>query len=146
MKISTKGLYAVRFMLHLAVHGGDQLVSLKDVSEAEAISKKYLEQIVPNLVSAKLVRSVRGAAGGYRLAKPASEITVLDVLKVTEGTLAPASCLACEGAFECSQPQLCMEIGVWRGLNKVIHEYLDGISLQDIIDHASPIAADSYSI
>ncbi len=147
MKISTKGLYAVRFMLHLAVYGGDQLVSLKDVSEAEAVSKKYLEQIVPNLVAAKLVRSVRGSAGGYRLARPASDITVLDVLKVTEGTLAPASCLDCEGGvLECTQPQLCMEVGVWQGLYKVIREYLDGISLQDIIDKESPVAADSYSI
>ena len=89
MKISTKGLYAVRFMLNLAEHGGDKLVSLKEVSEAESVSKKYLEQIVPNLVSAQLVKSVRGAAGGYRLARPASDITVLDVLAVTEGTLAP---------------------------------------------------------
>ena len=95
MKISTKGLYAVRFMLNLAEHGGDKLVSLKEVSEAESVSKKYLEQIVPNLVSAQLVKSVRGAAGGYRLARPASDITVLDVLAVTEGTLAPVSCLAC---------------------------------------------------
>ena len=79
MKISTKGLYAVRFMLNLAEHGGDKLVSLKEVSEAESVSKKYLEQIVPNLVSAQLVKSVRGAAGGYRLARPASDITVLDV-------------------------------------------------------------------
>ena len=95
MKISTKGLYAVRFMLNLAEHGGDKLVSLKEVSEAESVSKKYLEQIVPNLVSAQLVKSVRGAAGGYRLARPASDITVLDVLADTEGTLAPVSCLAC---------------------------------------------------
>ena len=91
MKISTKGLYAVRFMLNLAEHGGDKLVSLKEVSEAESVSKKYLEQIVPNLVSAQLVKSVRGAAGGYRLARPASDITVLDVLAVTEGTPSPAS-------------------------------------------------------
>ena len=146
MKISTKGLYAVRFMLNLAERGGDQLVSLKDVSEAESVSKKYLEQIGPTLVSAKLVKSVRGAAGGYRLARPASEITVLDVLSVTEGTLAPVSCLACEGDFDCTQPQMCMEIGVWKGLNTLIKDYLSGITLQDILDKASPVAADSYSI
>ena len=120
MKISTKGLYAVRFMLNLAEHGGDKLVSLKEVSEAESVSKKYLEQIVPNLVSAQLVKSVRGAAGGYRLARPASDITVLDVLAVTEGTLAPVSCLACEDDFDCSQPNICIEIDVWRGLDKLI--------------------------
>ena len=125
MKISTKGLYAVRFMLNLAEHGGDKLVSLKEVSEAESVSKKYLEQIVPNLVSAQLVKSVRGAAGGYRLARPASDITVLDVL---------------------SQPNICIEIDVWRGLDKLIKDYLSGITLQDILDKASSVASDCYSI
>ena len=146
MKISTKGLYAVRFMLNLAEHGGDKLVSLKEVSEAESVSKKYLEQIVPNLVSAQLVKSVRGAAGGYRLARPASDITVLDVLAVTEGTLAPVFCLACEDDFDCSQPNICIEIDVWRGLDKLIKDYLSGITLQDILDKASSVASDSYSI
>ena len=140
MKISTKGLYAVRFMLNLAEHGGDKLVSLKEVSEAESVSKKYLEQIVPNLVSAQLVKSVRGAAGGYRLARPASDITVLDVLAVTEGTL------ACEDDFDCSQPNICIEIDVWKGLDKLIKDYLSGITLQDILDKASSVASDSYSI
>ena len=146
MKISTKGLYAVRFMLNLAEHGGDKLVSLKEVSEAESVSKKYLEQIVPNLVSAQLVKSVRGAAGGYRLARPASDITVLDVLAVTEGTLAPVSCLVCEDDFDCSQPNICIEIDVWKGLDKLIKDYLSGITLQDILDKASSVASDSYSI
>lgn len=146
MKISTKGLYAVRFMLNLAEHGGDKLVSLKEVSEAESVSKKYLEQIVPNLVSAQLVKSVRGAAGGYRLARPASDITVLDVLAVTEGTLAPVSCLPCEDDFDCSHPNICIEIDVWRGLDKLIKDYLSGITLQDILDKASSVASDSYSI
>ena len=146
MKISTKGLYAVRFMLNLAEHGGDKLVSLKEVSEAESVSKKYLEQIVPNLVSAQLVKSVRGAAGGYRLARPASDITVLDVLAVTEGTLAPVSCLACEDDIDCSQPHICIEIGVWKGLDNLIKDYLSGITLQDILNQASSVAADSYSI
>ena len=143
MKISTKGLYAVRFMLNLAEHGGDKLVSLKEVSEAESVSKKYLEQIVPNLVSAQLVKSVRGAAGGYRLARPASDITVLDVLAVTEGTLAPVSC---QDDFDCSQPNICIEIDVWKGLDKLIKDYLSGITLQDILDKASSVASDSYSI
>ena len=77
MKISTKGLYAVRFMLNLAERGGDKLVSLKEVSEAESVSKKYLEQIVPNLVSAQLVKSVRGAAGGYRFVRQATSLSLM---------------------------------------------------------------------
>ena len=145
MKISTKGLYAVRLMLYLAEHDGAGPVSLKEVSDSLGISKKYLEQIVSNVVTAKLVRSIRGAAGGYQMAKPASVITVLDVLRVTEGSLAPASCLE-DDTFECNMPVPCMELGVWRGLYKVINEYLGGITLQSIIDEHSAVAADSYSI
>lgn len=145
MKISTKGLYAVRLMLHFAQHDAAGPVSLKDASQALGISKKYLEQIVPNLVTAGVVKSLRGAAGGYQLSRPASDITVLDVLSVTEGTLAPASCLA-GNHFDCNFPEPCMEVDVWRGLQKVIDDYLDGISLQDIIDKHSRVAADSYSI
>ena len=87
----------------------------------------------------------RGAAGGYQLAKPASVITVLDVLRVTEGSLAPASCLE-DDTFDCNMAVPCMELGVWRGLYKVINEYLGGITLQSIIDEHSAVAADSYSI
>ena len=131
MKISTKGLYAVRFMLNLAERGGDKLVSLKEVSEAESVSKKYLEQIVPNLVSAQLVKSVRGAAGGYRLARPASDITVLDVLAVTEGTLAPVSCL--EGENTCPRADKCLSLPVWEKLDTLINDYLDSVSLADLL-------------
>lgn len=145
MKISNKGLYAVRFMVYLAKCGGSVPVPLKEVSDAQGISKKYLEQIVPSLVSAKLVTSVRGASGGYRLGKSAARITVLDVLQVTEGSLAPASCL--EGnELDCTMPAPCMELSVWKGLNRVVHEYLGGVSLQDIVDNDSSAAADNYSI
>lgn len=145
MKISTKGLYAVRLMLCLAQHDSTGPASLKDVSGALGISKKYLEQIVPNLVSAGLVRSSRGPAGGYWLARPARDITVYDVLIVTESTMAPTSCLAGD-ELDCNFPETCMELDVWRGLQRVITEYLSGISLQDIVDKSSAVAADSYSI
>lgn len=145
MKISTKGLYAVRLMLYLAEREGMGPVSLKEVSDAQGISKKYLEQIVPNVVTAGLVRSQRGAAGGYSLARSASEITILDVLTVTEGSLAPASCLVGSN-FECDQAHVCMEVDVWRGLQQVIYDYLRGISLQDVIDKHSQVASDMYCI
>lgn len=145
MKISTKGLYAVRFMLYLTERGSAEPVSLKDVSKACSISKKYLEQIVPNLVVAKLVKSVRGAAGGYRLAKPASSITLLDVLRVTEGSLAPVPCLQDE-ELDCTLPAPCLEIEVWKGLNDLVNDYLAGITLQEVVDRESVVAADSYSI
>lgn len=89
MKISTKGLYAVRFMVFLAGHGGTEPVPLKEIAEATSISRKYLEQIASSLAAAQLVRSARGASGGYRLARSAMNITMLDVLTVTEGSLAP---------------------------------------------------------
>ena len=145
MKISTKGRYALRLMIDLAQHDAGGYIPLRDISKRQQISAKYLEQIVSNVVTAKLVRSVRGAAGGYQLAKPASVITVLDVLRVTEGSLAPASCLE-DDTFDCNMPVPCMELGVWRGLYKVINEYLGGITLQSIIDEHSAVAADSYSI
>ena len=88
MKISTKGLYAVRFMVFLAGHGGTEPVPLKEIAEDTSISRKYLEQIASSLAAAQLVRSARGASGGYRLARSAMNITMLDVLTVTEGSLA----------------------------------------------------------
>lgn len=145
MKISTKGLYAVRLSLFLAERAGAGPVSLKAASDALGISKKYLEQIVPNLVTAGIVRSLRGAAGGYQLARPAADVTVLDVLQVTEGSLAPASCLA-DAEAGCTFGEPCMELDVWQGLHKVILEYLGGITLQGIVDKHSSVAADSYCI
>lgn len=145
MKISTKGLYAVRLMLYLAQRSLDGPIPLKEVSERLGISKKYLEQIASSVATAKLVKSVRGAQGGYQLARPADTITVLEVLQVTEGSLAPASCLQGD-VFDCNMPFPCMEVNVWRGLHKVIEEYLGGITLQDVLDQGSAVAADSYSI
>ncbi|MDO5334587.1 MAG: Rrf2 family transcriptional regulator [Coriobacteriia bacterium] len=144
MKISTKGTYAVRLMLLLAMRG-DELVSLKEISRVTGISKKYLEQIVPSLTSAGLLRSVRGAQGGYRLANSPDKITILDVLNVMEGSIAPASCLQGE-KFECNFPTPCMEFYVWKGLHEVQQNYLSSITLQDVLDHSSSAAIDNYCI
>ncbi len=146
MKISTKGLYAVRLMLCLAERGEDEVVSLKEISDATQISKKYLEQIVPNLSAAHLVKSIRGASGGYRLAKGADFITVYDVLSVTEGNLAPASCLTGEGEIDCNFGCQCKELFVWQHLYGIIEEYLSSVSLQDILDKSNALAIDSYCI
>lgn len=145
MRLSTKGLYAVRLMLHITALGNSGPVSLKDIAEAQNISKKYLEQITPSLTSAQLLRSVRGANGGYVLARPASHITVLDVLQATEGSVSPVGCVA-GGSIACSMPEPCMEANMWRGLDEVVHNYLSGITLQEIVDRESALAADSYSI
>ena len=134
MKISTKGRYALRMMVDLGQHCTDNFVALKDIADRQNISKKYLEQIVPLLNSAGMLITNRGYQGGYKLARKPQEYTVSEILRVTEGNLAPVACLdgdptSCERYHECST------IGVWEGLYKVITEYLDGITLQDIIDN-----------
>ena len=133
MKISTKGRYALRMLIDLAEHQQDGFVSLKDIAERQEISKKYLEQIVALLNRPDVLRTNRGYQGGYRLAKPASEYTVGDILRITEGGLTPVACLD-DGAASCDRADSCATLPIWKGLNKVINEYLDGITLQDVLD------------
>ena len=133
MKISTKGRYALRMLLDLAEHQGDGFVSLKDIAARQEISKKYLEQIVAMLNRPDILRTNRGYQGGYRLAKPASEYTVGDILRITEGGLSPVACLDSDAAH-CERAENCATLPVWQGLYKVINEYLDSKTLQDILD------------
>ena len=145
MKISTKGLYAVRLMLFWADHADDGLIPLKRVSTSTLLSKKYLEQITPSLSQAGLIKSVRGASGGYKLARSAEKITFLDIIQATEGVIAPTSCLETE-QVECNFPSLCGELPVWQGLKDVIEEYLAGVTLQSVLEQQRANAADYYSI
>lgn len=133
MKISTKGRYALRMLLDMAKNQGDGYVALKDIAERQSISKKYLEQIVALLNKPDILKTNRGYQGGYRLAKPADEYTVGDVLRITEGGLAPVACLD-NYPIQCDRAESCETLYVWQGLNNVINEYLDNITLQDIID------------
>lgn len=133
MKISTKGRYALRMMADLAAHSSEGVVALKDIAARQDISKKYLEQIVPLLNRAELLRTNRGYQGGYMLAKPASEYTVGEILRVTEGNLAPVACLQC-GENTCEKRETCATLYVWEDLYKVINDFLDNITLQDIVD------------
>ena len=136
MKISTKGRYALRMLIELAMHQQEEFVSLKDISERQCISKKYLEQIVPMLNKSGILRTNRGNKGGYMLAKPASECTVGEVLRATEGSLAPVSCLDFE-QNDCPRAEGCATLYVWKGLQKAVDDYLDSVTVQDIIDHAA---------
>ncbi len=133
MKISTKGRYSLRLMLDLAQHYEDGPLSLKDISERQNISKKYLEQIVPPLTKAGLLSSNRGHTGGYRLAKSPSEITVADVVECTEGSLQPVSCMS-DHSKECPQQLECLTLPIWQGLYGVMREYLQAISLEDVLN------------
>lgn len=131
MKISTKGRYAVRLMLDIAQHSNGENISLKDVSKRQDISLKYLEQIVNMLSKAGLLKSQRGSQGGYKLLRKPEEYTIGDILRVTEGDLAPVACLE-DGADECQRIDVCPTIKLWRGLHATINEYLDGITLADL--------------
>lgn len=145
MKISTKGRYALRMLIDLAAHQDEGYISLKDISEHQHISKKYLEQIVPMLNKSGILRTNRGNRGGYMLAKAPEEISVGDVLRATEGSLAPVSCLEYE-VNDCPRVSVCTTLYVWEGLQRVVTEYLDGISLQDILMHEADLAGDDYCI
>ncbi|MGN1481257.1 RrF2 family transcriptional regulator [Porcipelethomonas sp.] len=145
MKISTKGRYALRMLLDLATHQSDGFIALKDIAQRQEISKKYLEQIVPMLNKSGLLKTNRGYQGGYMLAKSPSEYTVGEILRVTEGSLAPVSCLD-QVPNECPRAAKCPTLFVWEGLHNAITEYLDNITLEDIIEHKSDISGDNYSI
>lgn len=134
MKISTKGRYALRMLLELALRQDEGYIALKEIAESQSISKKYLEQIVPLLSRAGLLKTNRGYQGGYMLAKQPSAYTVGEILRVTEGNLAPIPCLE-RDENECSRLEKCMTLYVWKGLYNVINEYVNSITLQDIIDH-----------
>lgn len=132
MKISTKGRYALRMMVDLAEHKDEGVIALKDIASRQNISKKYLEQIVPLLNHADLLRTIRGYQGGYALSKPPEEYTVREILQVTEGNLAPVGCL--QAGSVCEMRERCPTLHVWDGLNKVINEYLEGITLADLVN------------
>ena len=145
MKISTKGRYALRMLLDLAEHKNDGFIALKDIAARQNISKKYLEQIVPVLNKSDILRTNRGFQGGYKLAKDPEKYTVGSILRLTEGGLAPVACLDSE-VNECERAMECATLPVWQGLYKVICEYLDGITLQDILDNEHFRATNDYII
>ena len=145
MKISTKGRYALRMLYDLALHHDEGYVSLKDIADRQGISKKYLEQIVPLLNKTGLLRTNRGNTGGYMLSGTADEITVGDVLRATEGSLAPVACLEFE-PNECPRAGDCSTLFIWEGLFKTITDYLDGITLSDIIARRKDDSGGDYCI
>lgn len=129
--VSTKGRYALRVMLDLADRNDGEAVPLKEIAERQELSLKYLESIMPALKESGLVISTAGKGGGYRLAKPASEYTVGEILKVSEDQIAPVSCLN-EG-FVCTRADTCKTLPMWRKLDSVISDYLDTVKLTDLL-------------
>lgn len=135
MKISTKGRYALRTMLDLAMHDQGSFIPLKEISKRQGVTIKYLEQVMNLLSKAGYVRSVRGAGGGYRLAKDPSEYTIGDILRVAEGSLAPVICLEDE-INQCPRSEECMTLVFWEGLANVINTYVDSMTLSDLLSQS----------
>lgn len=132
MRVSTKGRYALRIMVDLAEHNSGEYIRLKDISKRQKITLKYMEQIMPMLTRAGYVKSCRGNNGGYILAKRPEDYTAGDILRVTEGSFAPVPCIS-EGARQCELQGECTTIAFWDGLSRVISEYVDSVTLADLV-------------
>ncbi len=133
MKISTKGRYALRFMIDLVQHGNGSYTSLKDVIARQNISPKYLEQIATALGKAGLIHSTRGPQGGYKLSRPPENYTIGDILRPIEGNLACVACLETV-PNKCPRYETCTAVRFWEGLHRVVLDYLNSITLQDLAD------------
>jgi Rrf2 family protein len=136
LRLSTKGRYGTRLMLNLARHygNGNRTIILKDVSTDEAISIRYLEQIIIPLKINRLVKSVRGAGGGYTLARRPEEIRLDEILHALEGTCCLVECIEDEGF--CDRIETCPTFDIWKGASELLKNYFSGISLRDIVENA----------
>lgn len=130
--ISTKGRYALRVMVDLARHQGEGYLPLKEIAQRQGISEKYLEGILKNLVQQRLLVGIRGKGGGYRLTRSPETYTVGEILRLTEGELAPVACLE-SGALPCPRVGDCPTLPMWRKLNGMIQRFFDEITLADLM-------------
>lgn len=143
MKISTRGRYAIRVMLDLAEHDTGEYVPLTDVAKRQEISEKYLEAIVSMLVKNDLLTALRGKGGGYKLTKSPKDYSVASILKVTEGGFAPVACLE-HSPNRCERVAHCKTIKMWEGLQKMMYEYFENISIWDLLANGQDV--DDYVI
>ena len=137
MLISTRGRYALRMLTDMAEHQSDGYVPLKEIAARQEISEKYLESIVKALVKNGVLTGVRGKGGGYRLSASPDRIRVGDILALTEGSLAPVACLE-EGSAKCPRMAGCRTLEMWRGLDRVIGDYLRGYTIEDLMRREEP--------
>ena len=132
MIISTRGRYALRVMLDLAENGTGEYIAMKKIAERQGISLKYLERILPVLTQNGIVEGIQGKGGGYRLTRKPEEYKIGDILRLTEGDLAPVSCLQC-GAKPCERRGECRTLPMWTKLHSMIGDYLDSVLLSDLM-------------
>lgn len=145
MKISTRGRYAVRMMIDLAMNQSATPVSLKEIAKRQEISVKYMEQIMSVFAKAGLVRSIRGSGGGYQLTKKPEDYTVGMILRLTEGSLAPVPC-AVEQENQCERIGNCVTVKIWKKINDAVCEVVDGITLQDLMQWQQNIEGEDESV
>ncbi len=145
MKISTKGRYALRLMLDLAMSESDEPVRVREIAGRQEISDKYLEQIISILSKAGYVKSIRGPQGGYRLMRPAHSYTVGSILRLTEGNLSPVACLEDETNL-CTRKEECMTLPLWKKIEEAVRDVVDHVTLQDLIDWHYHKQSDNYVI
>ena len=136
MIVSTKGRYALRVMVYLALHESEGHTPLKEIAESEGISQKYLESIMTILSKGNLVDAVHGKGGGYRLNRTPAQYTVGSILKLTEGSLAPVSCTT-QGPAACARSTCCQTKPMWERLDKMIDEFFEGITLADLLTESN---------
>ena len=142
MMISTRGRYALRVMIDLAEHHNGNYIPMKDVAARQEISLKYLERILPALTKAKLIEGVHGKGGGYRLTRMPEDYTVGEILRLTEGELAPVACLAPDAPV-CERAAECRTLEMWRGFYELTNRYFDGVTIASL---ANTDSADNYVI
>lgn len=145
MKVSTKGRYALRLMLDLAIHNTGEYITIKSIAKRQEISEKYLEQIITVLSRAGYVKSIRGAGGGYRLVKEPREYTVGMILRLTEGSLTPVACLE-DDINQCSRAGSCATLMVWEQLKEAIDGVVDRITLEDLAENDRKTRGNEYMI
>lgn len=136
MMISTKGRYALRVMLDLATYSAGEYVTLKDISARQGISHKYMEQVIALLSRAGLVNGLRGTGGGYRLSRKPENYKVGDIIRAAEGSLAPIACLRDDPNL-CERSSECMTLPFWEGYYKTVTDYVDSVTLQDLVDQST---------
>jgi Rrf2 family transcriptional regulator, cysteine metabolism repressor len=145
MRLSTKGRYGVRAMFDLAMHNAEGAIALKSVAQREHISEKYLEHLFASLKKAGLIHSVRGAQGGYRLAKSPEDITLGDIIRVLEGPVSPTECVMDnEGGEKCERSSECVMRSIWCRVRDEINHILDAITLAEIVEEQRKRSGEGY--
>ena len=137
LKLSTKGRYGLKAMLDLALNSPEGAVTIKSIAERQSLSENYLEQLFLSLRKANLIKSIRGAQGGYIITKDPKEITVGDILRALEGSLSPVECIDKEGSDKCNRSDYCVSQVIWKKIRDGINQVVDSISLNDMMNEYS---------